>query len=116
MSKPLTDAEIAERVAQDDGPLDEEVQLKRSSSGSRYIYHDADDPCFDADTSGQRRPPETVTREEAIDRGLGPCRLCILGFEPSATEHDLSAYQAAQAYDPDVHDSLADVSLDGGDA
>lgn len=114
MTDPLSAAEIAERVAKDDGPPDETVLLKRSTSGNRHVYHDADDPCFEPTTAGQRRPPETPTRSEAIDRGLAPCDRCIIGFEPG--DPDRSAYELADAFDPERHDTLADVSLDEGDA
>ena len=114
MTDPLTEAEIAERVATDDGPPEATVLLKRSTSGTRHVYHDADNPCFEPTTSGHRGPPETLTRSEAIDRGLAPCRRCFLKFEQS--DPDWSTYELADAFDPERHDSLADVSPDQGDA
>ena len=114
MTDPLSEAEITERVAKDDALRDETVLLKRSTSGTRHVYHDADDPCFEPTRSGHRGPPETTTRADAIGRGLAPCLRCILEFEQS--EPDRSAYELAEAFDPEHHDSLADVSLDAGDA
>lgn len=110
---PLSDAEIADRIAKDDGDLDEDVLLKRSTGGARRVYHDADEPCYRADQKGYRAGPELITRREARERGLAPCKRCLIGF--GQDEHDSSLYEAAKAFDPDRHDSLADVSS-GGDA
>jgi len=113
VTEPLSDAEIAERVAKDDAPRDETVLLKRSTSGSRHVYHDAEEPCFEPTQSGHRGPAERTTRGDAIDRGLAPCLRCIVGFEQG--EGDWSTYELADAFDPNHHDSLADVSLGGDD-
>jgi hypothetical protein len=112
MSGALTDAEVADRIEKDDGPLEETVLLKRSTGGTRRVYHDADDPCFDADAAGYRSGPERVTRREAQDRGIAPCKGCVIGPDLPDT-HDNELYERARNFDPAVHDSLADVDLEG---
>lgn len=102
---PLGEAEIADRVAADDGLRDETVLLKRSTSGTRHVYHDAEEPCFTPTQEGHRGPPETTTREDAIDRGLAPCLRCILGFEASR-DHNMTPQMVARTFDPERHDSL----------
>ena len=113
---PLSEAEIAERVAADDGPQDEAVLLKRSTSGTRHVYHDVEDPCFTPTQEGDRGPPETTTRADALDRGLAPCRRCILGFE-SSRDHNMTPQMVARTFDPERHDSLreARAELEAGD-
>jgi hypothetical protein len=113
VTDPLSDGEIAERVAKDDAPRDETVLLKRSTSGTRHVYHDADEPCFEPTQSGHRGPAERTTRDDAIDRGLAPCKRCLIGFE--SDDPDRSTYERAKQFDPDRHDSLADISLGGDD-
>lgn len=113
MTEPLSDDEIAERIAKDDAPRDETVLLKRSTSGTRHVYHDADDPCFEPTQSDRRGPPERTTRQNAIDRELAPCLRCLIGFEIG--DPDRSLHERAKAFDPERHDSFADVSLGGDD-
>ena len=111
--KILTDGEIADRIAQDDGADQDDVILKRSTGGSRRIYHNADDPCFDFENAGYRNGPEIVSRAGAQDRGLAPCKRCIIGFETDG--HDRSIYERAKQFDEETHESLADVTLGGDD-
>jgi hypothetical protein len=112
MGGAMSDAEVADRIAKDDGPLDETVLLKRSTGGTRRVYHDAEDPCFDVDDAGYRSGPERVTRKAAQDRGIAPCKGCVIG--PDLPEsHDNELYERARNFDPSVHDSLADVDLEG---
>lgn len=112
MDSALTDAEVAERIEKDDGPLDETVLLKRSTGGTRHVYHDADEPCFDVDAAGYRAGPERVTRGEAQDRGIAPCKGCVIPPE-RPDSHDTELYERARNFNPAVHDSLDDVDLGG---
>lgn len=112
MGKALTECEIAERIEQDDGDPEDEVLLKRSTSGTRYSYHDADDPCWDADAANYRHGPEHLTRAEAQARSIAPCKNCVISRDLSET-HDFSVQMRAKRFDPERHDSLADVDLEG---
>ncbi|MEZ3163268.1 hypothetical protein ABNG03_00150 [Halorubrum sp. RMP-47] len=114
MSSSLSAAEIEERIEKDSGPLNEKVIVKRSTAGTRTVYHNADDPCYNVDATGYRAGPERITRKEAQERGLAPCRGCIIGREIPETK-DNELYERAKHFDPDVHDSLADVDLGGTD-
>lgn len=107
MSSSLSQTEIAERIEKDDGALDETVLLKRSTAGTRHIYHKADDPCYDVEDTAYRAGPERVTREKARERGLAPCERCIIGVDTSR-DHDMTAQMVARRFDPERHDSLSE--------
>lgn len=112
MEGALSEAEVADRIEKDDGSPDETVLLKRSTGGTRRVYHDADDPCFNVDDAGYRAGPERLTREAAQDRRIAPCKGCVIG--PDLPEsHDNELYERARNFDPSVHDNLADVDLEG---
>jgi len=114
VGKALTESEIAERIEQDNGDPEDEVLLKRSTSGTRYSYHDADDPCWDADAASYRQGPERLTRAEAQARSIAPCKNCVISRDLSES-HDFSTQMRAKRFDPERHDTFADVDL-GGDA
>lgn len=112
MTAPLSDDEIRERV-HEEGNRDsaEMVELSRSTSGTRHVYHDPEESCLDVDQQGYRAGPERITRREARERGLAPCAQCLVTprEEPS---HDYEPYMVAKHFDVSKHDSIADARAD----
>ena len=51
-------------------------------------------------------------RAEAQARSIAPCKNCVISRDLSES-HDFSAQMRAKRFDPEIHDSLADVDLEG---
>lgn len=112
MTNALTAAEIRDRVWEEgNDALEETVLLKRSTSGTRHVYHDAEEGCLDPMRCEYRAGPEKLSRREARTRGLAPCAQCLVSPN-SSPDHNYEPQLIASYYDPSRHETVGEAAAE----